>query len=98
MQYVKTHVWDLYYTGGILGLMSGWTKQDPPMLAVSIHQQSWACAAVTVEPCQHGGESLHYRARDCTLKELNTHLNTHTVSLLFDFLEGSIDQRSLPNL
>lgn len=70
---------DVFSTSDILGPMSGWSKQDPHMLAVFIYQQSWACAAVTGEPCQHGGESLHYRACDCILKGLtHTHTHVHT--------------------
>lgn len=46
------------------------------MLAVFIYQQSSTCAAVSREPCQHGGESLHYRARDCILQRL-TYTHRH---------------------
>lgn len=76
--------------------MQGWTKQGLHVSCLHInraeHVQLSLVRPVNMEVRV---DVIYCRARDCILKGL-TH--THTVSVLFDFWEGSIDRHLLLNL
>lgn len=91
------HVRDPFSTGGILGPHVRVNYAGSAQVSCPTYINT-TCAAVTDEPCQRGGDSLHRGACVCILRGVDTRTLAHTGFLLFDFREDSIDVAQPPNI